>query len=237
MDVTLAALREYLPGGRWTRRVQPLPEHNLVFVKNAKAGTSTVLLWLHRLHTGEHGFTPTDNIHGVHTLPSIKDVGPRTVAGMLSGDAFRFSFVRDPITRVESAYLDKIVRQRYPRERRTLVQRTLELVEDPDVVPTFDQFVAAIEVHAPDPVRMDVHWRPQYLNLMHPLVEYDLLGRVETFEEDLTKVADAIGVPAVSVQAQNTTSREASLFEGRSDLLRKVQRVYARDFQLYGYDA
>lgn len=232
--VTREALGGYFPNGKWSGRVQPLPDHGCVYVKNAKAGTSTVLLWLHRIHTGDHGFTPEGNIHGEHRLPLPAEVGYAKVARMLAGEAFRFTFVRDPIRRVESAYLDKIVWARHDRRwRRTRLQHLLGLPEDPAQVPTFDEFVAALE--AEEPLEMDPHWRPQHLNLMHPLVTYDLIGRVETFADDLARVREAVGLPAVPVEAQNASGRRAGLFDGRPDLLRRVQEIYARDFELYGY--
>jgi hypothetical protein len=234
-QVTRGALRRYFPNGRWAGRVQPLPDHGVVFVKNAKAGTSTVLLWMHRIHTGDHEFTPEGNIHGVHALPAPADVGWNRVARMLDGEAFRFSFVRDPIRRLESAYLTKIVHARHDRLwRRTRLQQTLGLPEDPVQVPTLDQFVAALE--AQDPIRMDPHWRPQHLNLMHPLITYDALGRVETFSADLARIREMAGLPDVPVEAQNVrVERDSSLFDGRRDLLRRVREVYACDLELYGY--
>jgi len=234
-DDFLKALRDYFPNGRWAGRVQPLPGHGVVFVKNAKAGTSTVLLWMHRIHTGDHEFTPEVNIHGVHALPAPADVGWNRVARMLDGEAFRFTFVRDPIGRVESAYVDKIVHSRHDRLwRRTRLQNTLGLPEDPGQVPTLDQFVAALE--AQDPIRMDPHWRPQHLNLMNPLITYDAVGRVETFSADLAPIRKLAGLPDAPVEAQNVNDeRDGTPFDGRPDLLRRVREVYARDFELYGY--
>jgi hypothetical protein len=208
----------------------------LIFTKNAKVGTSTVLLWMHRIHTGDHEFQPDLSIHFENDLPRHDEVGAGRLARMLSGGAFRFTFVRDPIRRAESAYVNKVVELADGRvSRRTRLQRTLDLVEDPDQVPTFDQFVTALELE--DPIGMDAHWRPQHLNLMHPLVEHDLVGRLETFDADLARVRDIVGLPDVPYDVQNASRshRHDSLFDGRPDLRRRVESVYARDFELYGY--
>jgi hypothetical protein len=233
-QVTCEALRAYFPSGRWAGRVQPLPEWGCVFVKNAKAGTSTVLLWLYRIHTGDHEFSPAGKPFR-HELPAPDDVGLARVARMLDGKAFRFTFVREPIRRVESAYLSKVVRARDGLlGRRVRLQETLGLPQDREQVPTFDQFVAALE--ATEPIRMDPHWRPQHLNLMHPLVEYDVVGRLENFAADLARVREMAGLPDVAVEVLNTSTRPSdSLFDGRPELLRRVRDVYARDFELYGY--
>lgn len=232
-DDFLKALRDYFPDGGFGGRVQPLPEYGCIFVKNAKAATSTVMLWLHRMHTGDHDWTPELNIHREHKLPRPQEVGWPTVAGMLSGEAFRFAFVRDPVRRAESAYLDKVATlERRPRWR-LQVQRTLGLAEDPDHAPTFEQFVAALE--AQPPLEQNAHWRPQHLNLMHPLIDYDMVGRLETFDADLARVRELAGLPEVPLEVRNERPPTASMLDGRPNLLRRVREVYARDFELYGY--
>lgn len=229
--ITLDELEQYFPSRNVGSRLMPLPDYGCIYVKNAKAATSSILLWMHRIHTGDYDFT-VRNIHRHHALPRIEDLGWNAVIQMLSGEAFRFTFVRHPIPRVESAYLDKIVRQENDRWRRQ-IRRALGLPEDHDQQLTFDQFVAALE--AQEPIRMNPHWRPQHFNLMHPLIEYDLVGRLETFDADLARIREATGLPDAPVPTRNRTKRDGSLFDGRPGLLEKVRNIYATDFELYGY--
>lgn len=233
--VTCDALDRYFPDGKWAARVQPLPGHGLVYVKNAKVATSVILLWLYRIHSGRHDYDPAGSRPTYRTdLPSPEDVGLPEVARMLDGGAFRFSFVRDPYRRLESAYLSKLVRATDGiLSRRVVIQRTLGLPKDRAAVPTFDQFLAALELQ--EPLAMDQHWRPQHLNLMHGLVEYDVVGRLESFDADLERIRAAAGLPRIPVGARNKSGRDVSLFEGRPDLRRRVETIYARDFELYGY--
>jgi hypothetical protein len=234
VNVTREAIKSYFPNaGAFARRLQPLPDYRCIYVRNAKVATNTTLLWLHRIHTGDHDFTPKKNIHEEHELPRFEDVGWETVLRMLNGDAFRFSFVRHPVRRLESAYLSKVVRhRRYPG--RLGLQKVLGLPEGPDHELTFDQFIAALELQ--DPMRMDVHWRPQHLNLMYGVLEYDLVGRLENFAEDVARIREATGMPAVPIEAHNVSKRTATnLLDGRPDLLRKVHEIYAFDFELYRY--
>jgi hypothetical protein len=71
---------------------------------------------------------------------------------------------------------------------------------------------------------------------MHGLVEYDLLGRLETFAADVARVREATGMPDVPLELQHVSKRPAAgLLDGRPELLRKVTDIYARDFELYGY--
>lgn len=227
--VTRAQMAAYYPAGRMGHRIVALPDHGCVYVKNLKAGCSTVTLWLHRIHTGDHEFVPDTARHAEFKTPRAGAVGWGRVARMLSGEAFRFTFTRDPLRRAESAYRDKILAtdEELYRDR---IRETLAL--PPDSAVTLDVFVDALE--AGDPLTMDPHWRPQHLNLMHPLVTYDFVGRLENFAADLAHVRDACGLPDVAAPIRNFTSRE-SLFDSRPDLARRVRAVYARDYELYGY--
>jgi Sulfotransferase family len=235
VETSLAALQAYFPDGKFYRRVQPLPEYNCIYVRNAKVATSTIVFWLDRIHTGDYGFVPERNIHREHRLPQPgRDVPLQIVARMLSGDAFRFAFVRHPIPRVESAYLDKIADQEKLRFRAE-VRAVLGRPSGPDAPMPFEEFIDALE--AQPAIEMNPHWRPQHLNLMHPLVHYDMVGRLENFDSDLKRVQELASLPQVPLDLRNATnaSRRVSLFDGKPDLRRRVARVYADDLELYGY--
>lgn len=230
--ITLRALRTYYPEGNFARKLHPLPDYGCIYVRNAKAATSTILFWLHLAHTGHKAW---GNIHKRHKLPDAhNDVGLWRTVRMLRGQAFRFTFVREPIRRAESAYLDKIANLKKGDQWRARIREVLELPPTPGEPLSFDQFVDALERQ--EPILMDPHWRPQHLNLMHPLLEFDLVGRLETFDADIARVRAATGLPDLPIMTRNVSSkRPASLFDGRPDLLRRVRDVYARDLELYGY--
>jgi hypothetical protein len=227
-----AAIKQYYPQQRPGFFIKALPEHDLVYVKNPKAGSSTLMVWLNRLHTGDMTSEP-ERVHKDNRLPTVADVGRRRVVRMLAGGAYRFTFVRHPVRRLESVYWDKMVRS---RPYRLKAAAELGLPADPELVVTFEQFLDAIEQQ--DPVRdMDPHWRPQHINLMHPLVDYDLVGRLEAFETDLERLRKEAGLPSVPHVTRNASARRSvdSVYDGRPDLLRRVEQLYARDMELYGY--
>jgi hypothetical protein len=230
--LTRTTIEKYFPDGRARYRIVPLPDHRCVYVKNLKAGCSTVTLWLHRIHTGDHDFAPdTTRHHEFRRLPRPGGVAWPRVARMLAGGAFRFTFVRDPIERAESAYRDKILGN---DSLRAQLREHAGLPGEPGDPVSLGEFVAALE--ATDPLMMDAHWRPQHLNLMHPLVEYDLIGRLENFETDLERVREAAGLPHVSVEIRNRSANSrVSLMDGKPDLRRRLEAVYARDYELYDY--
>ena len=228
---TRRQMKRFYPRADLKTRIVALPQVGLVYVKNPKAASSTVLLWLDRLHTGEHTFS-TEKAHRDNRLPTVDVVGWKVVSDMLGGSAFRFTFVREPLSRLESAYHNKIGRL---GNWRVKVQNLLGLPADRDAPVTFEQFLTAVEQQ--DPLEMDLHWRPQHLNLMHPLVSYDLVGHVETFDRDIAELRRHVDVPEIVMESRNVSPRKpvTSVYDGRPDLVRRVQQVYAEDFEIYGY--
>ena len=213
--------------------LHPLPEHGIVYVKNPKAACSTILLWLDRMHTGEHDFDP-DDVHTDHRLPRVGQVGRKRVARMLSGGAYRFTFVRDPLRRFQSGYLDKIANP--AGNWRSQVQVTLGQEPDQGREVSLDDFVTAVERQ--DPVsEMDPHWRPQHINVMTALIDYDHIGRIETFADDLEAIRRGAGLPDVPVKARNVAKSggRVDLFADRPDLEERVRAIYAEDYETFGY--
>ncbi|MDZ5623106.1 sulfotransferase family protein [Nocardioides sp. HM23] len=229
--VTWAEMRAFFPHRPLAYHIHALPEHGIVYVKNPKAACSTVLLWMDRLHTGDHDFNP-GNVHKDNRLPKVSSIGRRRVARMLSGGAYSFTFVRDPLRRFQSAYLDKIVGSTGWRAE---IQAALGEEPDEERPVSLDDFVTALERQ--DPVReMNPHWRPQHINVMASLIRYDHIGRIETFAADLETIREAAGLPAVPVAARNVTgTRRVDLLADRPDLEERVRAIYADDFEIFGY--
>lgn len=229
--VTWAEMREYFPHRPLAYHLHALPEHGIVYVKNPKAACSTVLLWMDRLHTGEHDFTPS-NVHKDNRLPKVSSIGRRRVARMLSGEAYSFTFVRDPLRRFQSAYLDKIVNSTGWRPQ---IQTALGEEPDEERPVSLDDFVSAVERQ--DPVReMNPHWRPQHINVMASLIRYDHVGRIETFATDLETIRKAAGLPEVPVEARNVReTQRVDVLADRPDLEERVRAIYADDFEIFGY--
>ena len=227
------AIKQYFPRAKPGSFIMPVPAYDLIYVKNPKAGCSTLVVWLDRLHTGDLDFE-LQYIHKEHRLPTVREVGRSKVIGMLAGNAYRFSFVRNPLRRFESVYWDKLVRS---GQYRLKAAAGLGLPADPDRIVSFEEFLGAVEQQ--DPVsEMDPHWRPQHVNLLHPLVTYDHVGRLESFDTDLDRIREEAGLPHVPIEVKNVSRSSKStdsVYDGRPDLVRRVEQIYATDFELYGY--
>ena len=231
--VSWKEMQAFFPHRRIANHIRPLPDEGVVYVKNPKAGCSTILVWLDRIHTGEfdHVFT---NVHKQHRLPDVRRSVGRRSCGCCPATAYRFSFVRNPVRRFESVYWDKIVHKRH--RWRSGTGGSLAMEVEPGGVVSFEQFLTAVE-HQDPLSEMDPHWRPQHINLMHPLVTYDRVGRLEDFDAELEIIREEAGLPQVPHQVRNPSKKKASdsVFANRPDLLRRVEQIYAEDMELYGY--
>ncbi len=118
---------------------------------------------------------------------------------------FKFTVLRDPLHRILSAYLDKIVPGPLDGDRYTSMQvaRTVRaaqaavgIADDPDRSITFEEFVRYLAVAAD--VECDMHWMPQVHLVGADLSRYAHVGTVERLAETLDLLASRFGyvVPA-----------------------------------------
>ncbi len=155
--------------------------------------------------------------------------------------------MRDPYTRLVSAYMDKLrnVDKEYVRtEYRTFLAAVLgwrkarELGEDER--PSFPTFINAL-VQTPRS-EMNAHWRPQTDLCGIGEMEYDFVGRMETLSKDVKTIFHAlnrsherfpthedIGFPPSGA----TRSLGDELYT--LDLMLKVRVMYADDFERLSY--
>jgi hypothetical protein len=149
----------------------------------------------------------------------------------LEREAFVFTVVRNPFSRVLSAYLDKVGRQRHQG------RRFLAWAERHGQPGDFLGFCRFLEAGGLD---LDMHWAPQADILCLPLSRFDFIGRVESLERDLSEVLGRLfGLRAVAASQRRGTTTNATdrLAEAYGPEQRQIiARLYRRDFELFGYD-
>lgn len=154
--------------------------HKLVFVRVAKAATTTIL------HTFKQSGVFFDTIH-----PSWWQHDPNHVPlwGILnscpkSSDYFKFAFVRNPWDRLVSAY-------HYARKWHSWNNKPL-----PKHLLSFELFV-----------RHGMDLQPKYSECQYSWVDgCDFIGKVETFSSDMFKLSQKIDISLECVDVMNTTT-------------------------------
>ncbi|MHA3978651.1 sulfotransferase family 2 domain-containing protein [Halovulum sp. GXIMD14794] len=167
-----------------------------------------------------------------------------------------YAIVRDPYARAVSAWRDKFLDGHnatpdgadagYPRSMRKgelakmrahARARGLPGAEPGTLVP-FATFVDSIEAGTPG--RRNTHWEEQRRVILFDTLPYTGTWRMEDgLGEPLAQAFAPLGIDPDWVREKAGTPRNASS-KGASvldeDLCQRLQRIYARDFEAFGYD-
>lgn len=173
-------------------------------------------------------------------LPQILDRLPE------AEDLFAFSFVRNPWSRVVSAYLDKLTDRDDP-------WKEMPHHSYPGLYPgiEFEEFIRfLVEEPCGSDDYGDRHWISQHKffersdGSLHPVE----VGRLETFNADLERIGRQLGVEGLSAPVKNVTDVRGGAAKQnakpsdyyRSFFTRRTRDMigqrYARDIELYGYE-
>lgn len=149
----------------------------------------------------------------------------------------KFGFVRNPYTRLLSAYLDRVCRPTVSRRR--LLR---EIGQDKGYEVSFVEFLEYI-CQQSDKLN-DPHWRPQSSELLLGIVPQSYVGHFENFQADAQEVLcqifpdkkafiqDEISIVR-SPTSNNTTTLLHEYFDGVD--LDMVLRKYGKDFENFDY--
>lgn len=152
---------------------------------------------------------------------------------------FKFCFVRNPFTRILSAYLDKLVTNQWEKNL-----RAPQLGFDSQADITFLDFLRRIRDQ--EPAEMDIHWCPQVLLTGMEYIDYDFIGRFERLYDDFQGVLDKLSrITPAGLQRSLFTIQEGKFYKTAAadklkdyydeEATRILTEIYARDFELLSY--
>jgi len=184
-------------------------KHKFVWYRVAKVGTRTVYFTLK-----EEGIDlSVEHAHDIY-VPS----------GRFEG-YFKFAFVRNPFDRLVSCWLSKVVKK----------NKNIRFGADVDTWASMQSFSGFVNfVETLDLQNCDEHLRSQ--SSLIDLSSIDFIGRMETFEADFAEVLNIIGVPIKELKARNISKSRACYQDYYSDDdVERVQKLYQKDCQIFGY--
>jgi Sulfotransferase family len=243
---TFRAFYQAMPKSEFEYSIHISERNSYIYVETPKVACSSIKATLQAIEAQTAGLEPPSRdmaaIHNKKLSPllSPSDVGLERFGEMLNDRrVFKFCFVRNPYTRVLSAFLSKMSWKdgKYRQTIAAILNRAINDEID------FEAFLTALDRQSV--YEMDPHWRIQTEQLFWGQVQYDYVGRFENFDRDWQHVLDRIGVPL----PQEEVRSEAAPMRGRktsaSDRLKKfyssdsvlqlVQRIYQRDFETFEY--
>jgi tetratricopeptide (TPR) repeat protein len=220
-------------------------ERRYLFAPVAKAGATSIKWLLHEIEGGPPiGYSAGTQrevrrdmfIHarGNLPLPSLIDLDDATQEHVLnSPDFMRFTVVRNPYTRLASAWRDKVYLcapsfENYTRH----IKGRLPSGNDPDSFVSFAEFVAMVE--GEDLANCDRHWRLQTVLTLRNTLSFTHVGRLEDFGATIRAFLSHVGLDARAERPPKNRSAGAFCYD--STLAKRVYELYRQDFEAFGYD-
>jgi hypothetical protein len=145
---------------------------------------------------------------------------------------FKFVFVRNPYTRLLSAYLDKVVRRKYFAADGKYPNTHFSKMTTP---PSFQEFCNYL---TEDGLYQNAHWAPQKDLLLLPLEKFDFIGKFESLENDIQYLLNRLGGDPYHIDRAGPPSTGADGLLGQyysPELYELISELYQEDFNLFGY--
>ena len=164
-------------------------------------------------------------------------------------------FVRNPWDRIASCFVDKAVPANQYWKLANMQNWFKKIDSRPEYFSedgrfTFEGFLEAVGRVIEDEITeyFDPHWLPQSLTAYTFLDEYDEIGKLETLNEDIERIGSTLDttVPPVGIvdkvvdrdgnhSEKKTKAGNYESFFLNSDLIKKVEQIYADDIDLFKY--
>jgi hypothetical protein len=192
------------------------------------------------LHQAE-GLRTCEAISSVHTrkditvsyLPKLTDLTPDMVEEVLLSDEwFRFSFVRNPYRRIESAFANKIARDAEPQFANHMRRIKERWGSDDTEDVTLEAFVCYV-INSPNADR-DWHWRTQR-SILTDDVRWSFIGRVERYEADMAYVLRRLYGSYAGFDIAGHCNASNAVDRVDKPMADAIYSAYIDDFQTYHY--
>jgi len=210
----------------------------LAFVKNSKAGCTSVA---HLIHQYSKGYECTGNIH-----KDSKDLRQgllywkENLRIILTQSPYLFTFVRHPENRVVSAFFNFFVERTNPvGYKHFAAMNAFGFQEGGNIQQNFEVFLTYIKASVDcDIHQTDRHWRPQYINLSMLDFQYDHIGKLENFAAEIKFIFDAAGISDFNLGTPDTRIRNSTQpndLRVSGEQRKIIAEIYSEDYRLFGY--
>lgn len=169
-------------------------------------------------------------------LPSLVDLDDATQKEVLeSSDFFRFTIVRNPYTRLVSAWKNKVMPCEPGCDRLYLeIKGRLPDMHAKELI-SFGEFVSYLHAKG-DLSECDPHWRRQVDHLFLAALSFSHVGKVEHMAGSLARFQQHLGLSEPLLAGSKNVSVPVGSATYDQSLADKVYSLYREDFERLGYD-
>lgn len=245
--VPMIRFSEAAPSLLW--HVHHSEKYNYVYVDTPKVACSTIKYTLQSAeaaslskfdtHSYNNPYGYSDFLLSIHdrSQNTLKAPSDRTqMHDFIKRSKLVFCFVRNPYTRVLSAYIDKILTN---KTRRATFLKELGIVStDHHNTVSFVEFLKLIERQTP--ADTNAHWRHQYFHLMTDEIKFGFVGCFERFSTDFSNLCSMIDPNLhsfVQTVDEHKTGSENLVrqYYCNSEAVSLVKDIYRVDFDFFSY--
>jgi Sulfotransferase family len=225
--------------------IDVLPDQRIIYVCVPKSASSRIKMSLSALLGRQLSSSEEANKRKRSGLKAPHHVGLSVFYRLaMDPNTLRFSFVRNPYSRLVSCWADKFqdkplipgdsfvdqylaARDRIDLPLSARADKTLSFAD-------FTRFVS-------DPLaqHINAHWQPQQKLVDGPAITLDFIGRVETFDSDFARVFDHLGASAEirreALVPVNPSRHRHWSQHYTPDLADRIYRAYECDFDRFSY--
>lgn len=205
-----------------------------VYVENPKVASSTVKRHLMRQQLLTLPGAKTNPHPEIQQSPFVKpyQLDNDQLGDILFGPRYyKFSFVRNPFSRVLSAFLDKI--ERKAPESKLFYDWVEQDKSRNGDFKNFVLFISQQQLKA-----KDKHWSLQKRNIFFEYIKYEMIGRLENFNHSIQVIQQNSGIDFRDLKTHSPHKTDAGsklrdyYDEGTSE---RVIDIYSEDFKSFNY--
>jgi Sulfotransferase family len=210
-------------------------KYRYMYLANLKVASSSILRVLQLAEVDGDASRLPESPHDRAGSPiPAYNVAKTPLNEVIESEAFfKFTYVRNPYTRVLSAYLDKVLRD--PAERLRLLP-SIGLAADSE--PTFLEFLKAIQAQR-DSWR-DIHWVTQSRLVQINNINYNFIGRFESFVTTFPAILELLGIDHTLLAQAGTPPNVTRASDRLREFIGPKEReviiaIYEADFLNFRY--
>ena len=231
---------------RLKRNTFVIEELKLLYIDTPKAGSTAVksaFASFRNFNSNDQLGNPSKStrellVHDrkINPIPSLRDFSLEKQEEILFADSWsRFCLVRNPYTRIFSAWFNKVLLQEpeimsklrgYPLRERYLTVN--------DIYTDFQYFVDHINTNQSTAV-LDPHWDTQSRLLFGDALNWDAVIKLENINS-LKSYLSIKGLNDIKIDNMNTSNFSPNMSKIDQGTLKIIQNHYYEDFIRYGYD-